>query len=57
VHAIDLTVTELRRLANHYGLCAYDAAYLALALEHRMPIACGDRPLKVAMRRAGVKLA
>jgi predicted nucleic acid-binding protein len=57
VHAFGLSVAELRQLANRYDLSAYDAAYLALALELRLPVACGDRPLKRALARAGVKLA
>jgi predicted nucleic acid-binding protein len=56
VHEIALGVAELRNLANRFGLTAYDASYLALALELQMPIACGDRPLKTALKRAGVKL-
>jgi predicted nucleic acid-binding protein len=42
--------------ANQHGISAYDALYLALALEQRIPVACGDRPLKTALARAGVKL-
>jgi predicted nucleic acid-binding protein len=57
VHAAGLDVSELRQLANRYELSAYDAAYLALALELHLPVACGDRPLKRALTRAGVKLA
>lgn len=57
VHALRLDVAELRQLANRYDLSAYDAAYLALALDLRLPVACGDRPLKRALSRAGVKLA
>ena len=57
VHEMKLGVAELRRFANQFGLTANDASYLALALELRIPIACGDRPLKAALVRAGVKLA
>jgi predicted nucleic acid-binding protein len=57
VHEIGIGVAELRKLANRFGLTAYDASYLALALELQMPLACGDRPLKAALKRAGVKLA
>ena len=56
-HGLNLTVAELRNLAGRYALSAYDATYLALALELRLPVACGDRPLKAALSRAGVKLA
>lgn len=57
IHQVSLSVADLRQLANAYGLSAYDAAYLALAIELKLPVACGDRPLKAALGRAGVKLA
>ena len=57
VHPITLNVIDLRRLANRYNLTAYDSTYLALAMELHLPIACGDRPLKAALKSAGVKLA
>jgi predicted nucleic acid-binding protein len=38
-------------------LSAYDAIYLALAIELKLPLACGDRPVRAALSRAGVKLA
>ena len=56
-HALSLSVADLRRLAGQYDLSAYDATYLALALELHLPVACGDRPLKASLKRAGVKLA
>ncbi len=56
-HPLNLGVSELRKLARRYRLTAYDACYLALALELRLPVACGDRPLKTALVAAGVKLA
>lgn len=56
-HGSALSVAELRRVADRYALSAYDATYLALALELHLPVACGDRPLKTALTRAGVKLA
>ena len=56
-HGLSLTVADLRSLAGRYALSAYDATYLALALELHLPVACGDRPLKAALSRAGVKLA
>jgi predicted nucleic acid-binding protein len=46
-----------RRRAIAPEASAYDAAYLALALELKMPLACGDGALKAALPRAGVKLA
>jgi predicted nucleic acid-binding protein len=57
VHEIGLGVAQLRTLAKRFGLSAYDATYLALGMELRMPIACGDRPLRAALRSAGVKQA
>jgi len=57
VHESSLSVADLRKLAIRHAISAYDALYLALALEQRLPIACGDRPLKAALSRAGVKLA
>jgi len=57
VHEANVDVAKLRELALRYDLSAYDASYLALALESQLPVACGDRPLKAALARAGVKLA
>lgn len=57
VHPIESDIAELRQLAFRYGLSAYDATYLALALDLHLPVACGDRPLRRALARAGVKLA
>lgn len=56
-HEIGLSISQLRSLAMRYQLTGYDAYYLALALELRLPVACGDRPLKTALNAAGVKLA
>ena len=57
VHEISLGISQLRNLANRFSLTAYDASYLALALELRLPVACGDRPLKAALSKAGVAIA
>ena len=57
VHPMNSGLSELRKLAKRFALSAYDACYLALALELRLPVACGDRPLKTALVAAGVKLA
>jgi predicted nucleic acid-binding protein len=48
---------ELLKLARKFDLSAYDASYLALALNLRMPIACSDGPLRSVLPRAGVKIA
>ncbi|MGH8673254.1 MAG: type II toxin-antitoxin system VapC family toxin [Burkholderiales bacterium] len=57
IHEATMPLVELLRLARKFDLSAYDANYLALALELKMPIACGDGPLKTALAKAGVKLA
>lgn len=38
------------RLARHYDLTAYDAAYLALASSRRLPLATADAALSYAAR-------
>jgi len=43
-------------LAERHGLTAYDASYLALAIERRMPLATLDRKLAEAAGREGVPL-
>lgn len=57
IHETSLPLAELLQLARRHDLSAYDAAYLALAIELKMPLACGDGALKAALPRAGVKLA
>lgn len=57
VHDLNLGIAALRAVARRFGLSAYDATYLALGIETSLPIACGDRPLKAALRSAGIKLA
>ena len=47
---------EVFRVARLYNLSAYDAAYLALALETGAPLATADRRLAVAAHAAGVSL-
>ena|SRR5438067_1434841 len=56
IHPSTMSISELRQLAAAYGLSAYDATYLALAVRLKLPVACGDRPLKAALVRAGIKL-
>jgi predicted nucleic acid-binding protein len=43
-------------LAASHGLSAYDAAYLALAVEVSLPLATLDRKLAVAARGQGVQV-
>ena len=45
---------EVVRVARHYRLSAYDAAYLALALLKNTPLATFDRKLADAARAEGV---
>ncbi|TIT25048.1 MAG: type II toxin-antitoxin system VapC family toxin, partial [Mesorhizobium sp.] len=42
-------------LASH-GLSAYDATYLALAIETELPLATLDRKLALAARRQGIRI-
>jgi predicted nucleic acid-binding protein len=44
------------QLARRFGLSAYDASYLALALQHSATLATLDQSLIAAARRAGVAL-
>lgn len=39
-----------------WGLSAYDACYLDLALQHRLPLATKDKTLADAARRVGVPI-
>ncbi|MBX4967795.1 type II toxin-antitoxin system VapC family toxin [Rhizobium binae] len=48
--------TEVVRLSRKYRLSAYDAAYLALALLERLPLATLDRRLAEAASAEGVAL-
>jgi len=56
----DLSRTEVfvsvRALAERYRLTSYDAAYLELAIRHRLPLAAFDNDLNKAARAAGVEL-
>tara|TARA_R110000751_G_scaffold131576_1_gene233954 strand:+ start:316 stop:678 length:363 start_codon:yes stop_codon:yes gene_type:complete len=48
--------TLILTLAERHGLTAYDAAYLALAVEQNLPLATLDRKLSEAARREHVPL-
>jgi predicted nucleic acid-binding protein len=41
-------------LAERYGLTAYDAAYLDLAMRQGLPLATQDKAMKAAAAKAGV---
>lgn len=47
---------RLFELARLYGLSAYDATYLELALRRGLPLACWDGGLRAAAERAGLYL-
>jgi predicted nucleic acid-binding protein len=47
---------RLFELASAYGLSAYDAVYLELALRRGLPLACCDGGLRQAATRAGLFL-
>lgn len=49
-------LTATRQLARSYGLSAYDATYLELAMREGLTLATLDIPLKNAAKAAGVKL-
>lgn len=57
VHQETPTPRRLLAIARDYGLTAYDASYLDLALTLRYPVACRDGALKDVLRTAGVKSA
>jgi predicted nucleic acid-binding protein len=48
---------DLLELANRYSFTSYDACYLALAQQLKLPVGCGDGPLQAALREAGMKSA
>jgi predicted nucleic acid-binding protein len=45
---------SVRTLASQYQHTAYDAAYLELAIRHKLPIASLDKALSRAALAAGV---
>ncbi len=57
IHESTPALTELFDLAQRHNLTAYDASYLALALELKLPVACIDGKLRVALKSAGARLA
>jgi predicted nucleic acid-binding protein len=50
------TVSSVLPLAREYGLSAYDAAYLDVAVRKRAPLATLDSTLEKAGRSAGIKI-
>jgi len=57
VEAVVLThvLGQVLEAARGLDLSAYDAAYLTLASERRLPLATGDERLREACRRAGIE--
>jgi predicted nucleic acid-binding protein len=45
---------EIQEIARRYQLTAYDASYLFLALQHRLPLATLDSSLIAAAKQSGV---
>jgi predicted nucleic acid-binding protein len=43
-------------IAREYGLSAYDAAYLDVAVRHGVPLATLDSALQKAGRKAGIEI-
>lgn len=51
-----VSIRRITATARQFGLTAYDAIYLDLAMEEQLPIATLDRSLAQAARQAGVHL-
>ncbi len=49
-------LAELCRLSRQYGLTAYDAMYLELAIRMELPLCARDGALVQAVRKAGLSL-
>ena len=49
-------VSNVLPLAREYGLSAYDAAYLELAIRHGAPLATLDGKIQKAAQKAGVRV-
>lgn len=47
---------EIQEIARKHQLTAYNAAYLFLALRHRLPLATLDGSLRVAAQKSGVEI-
>jgi hypothetical protein len=49
-------VSNILPIAREYGLSAYDAAYLDVAVRHAVPLATLDSALQKAGRKAGIEI-
>lgn len=60
IEVVDLPIptgiATIAQLCETLGLAAYDAAYLEVAMQRRLPIATLDSKLRVAAREAGLRL-
>ncbi|MGO9270858.1 MAG: type II toxin-antitoxin system VapC family toxin [Terriglobia bacterium] len=54
--AVSESVHNVLPLARAYGLSAYDAAYLELAIRHHAALATLDGDLQKAAKRAGIRI-
>src|SRR5580704_10628616 len=50
------SVSNILPIAREYGLSAYDAAYLDVAVRHTVPRATLDSALQKAGRKAGIQI-
>ena len=50
------SMSNILPLAREYGLSAYDASYLGVAIRHGAPLATLDSGLEKAGRRAGIEI-
>jgi predicted nucleic acid-binding protein len=55
-HQLPIELLELLALAQKHNLTNYDAAYLALAMRSRLPLATTDADLRRAAAAAGVEI-
>ena len=56
VTAMSASGDQILTLANRHNLTAYDAAYLAVAMDMRLPLATLDKQLSTAAAREGLPL-
>jgi predicted nucleic acid-binding protein len=54
IDGVSRILADVHQIAIRYHLTSYDAAYLELALRHRLPLATLDEELLVACRAAGL---
>jgi predicted nucleic acid-binding protein len=55
-HRMPSEILELPTLAQAHGLTNYDAAYLDIAIQSKLPLATNDKLLRKAASAAGVKI-